>query len=266
VAVTFVFARDRSQYDPKWDRIRRFARDAQHRPLIVKQGTVLNHAATQQHLLDYLALALQPLYTKRGPRGPDNKLVQRHLDADLFIHPVVMHRNGGEGSAICMHARAKHARHFSSSQGYVKLVLGWDVDNKPVYEHVHRLICWLRHGPPTDWMQEPARQSKLVAAHAYGRYSCNNRRSCMQPCHLSWQSIKDNLSKAAEWRHNSRCLCAVHLVQICCSDWADLGLLHTTGSAIASCHQPARDMLRRNRKPQPWVDRGVPRAGVADAA
>lgn len=68
VAVTFNFARDRSQHDPKWDRIRRFARDAQHRPLIVFQGTVLDHAATQQHLLDYLAHEVQPLYTKCGPR------------------------------------------------------------------------------------------------------------------------------------------------------------------------------------------------------
>ena len=126
VAVTYNFALLRQPYDPKWDRIAQPATDWQSRPLIVKQGTVLDYAAAQQHLLDYLALALQPRYTKRGPLAQNRKPVQRDLDVDLFIHTVVSQLNGGEGSAIRMHARAKHTRHFSSGQGYVKLVLGWD--------------------------------------------------------------------------------------------------------------------------------------------
>ena len=232
-AVTYNFAELRQPYDPKWDRITQRATDWHCRPLIVRQGTVLDYAATQQHLLDYLALAVQPVYTRRGPLDADNKPVQRDLDADLFIHPPVSQPGGGEGFAVCMHVRAQHTRHISNGQGCVKLVLGWDVDNKPVYESVHRLLCWLRHGPPTDWMLEPAGQSKMVAAHAYGKHCCNNRRSCMQPCHMTWQTIKTNLSKAAEWRRYSRCL---HLVQICCSDCADPALLHCIGTAIVHRH------------------------------
>jgi hypothetical protein len=65
VAVTYKFALYPKPYDPKWDRIAQPATDWHARPLIVKQGTVLDYAATQQHLLDYLALALQPVYTRR---------------------------------------------------------------------------------------------------------------------------------------------------------------------------------------------------------
>ena len=68
VAVTYNFALLRQPYDPKWDRIAQPATDWDSRPLIVNQGTVLDYAATQQHLLDYLAHEVQPLYTKCGPR------------------------------------------------------------------------------------------------------------------------------------------------------------------------------------------------------
>ena len=214
--VAFKFAAFRTQYDPVWDKIVTFACNKHNQPLIVfHRKQVLNHAATQSRLLDHIALKLGPKYSRRleGEEGGDT--VVKPIDASLFTSPAVSVLGGGQGDTVCMHAKTGHVPGFFPSGEYVQLELGKDKDNKQVLNRVHRLLCWLLRGAPPDWHSG---DSIAVAGHAYGRGKCNGARSCLQPCHLDWQTPEENQNDASRHRNQTGCACHVHLCTGSCAD------------------------------------------------
>ena len=74
---------------------------------------------------------------------------------------------------------------------YAKLRIGTDDKAKGVYEGVHRLVCWIQHGPPrggNDYATHVGRKqggNKGWACRGHGKL-------CANPDHIRWGNARTN--------------------------------------------------------------------------
>jgi hypothetical protein len=188
------------EHPPAIKRVKISARNAEGEPLIVRQRKRIVHGITLTRLLRHIASKLPPRLGELLEAGDD---LPRLDYATLLLRPIIRRK---DGQAVCMHAKGGRVPGFSGGNGdYLHVVLGTDQHGKVVEERVHALICWLRYGPPPH-QGSVGGQTLAVAAHAYGRFQCNDSRDCISPSHISWQTRQHNTrTHSAERRRAKRC-------------------------------------------------------------
>lgn len=195
---------------PALQRVRISACNAQGEPLIVRQGTHVVHDVTLTRLLRHIATKLPPRFDDLLGSG------RTKLDAStLLLRPAVHRQRRQADNPVCMPAKSGKVAGFYGGHGdYLHVKLGTDEHGKPVKERVHALICWLRYGPP-QLRGTVGGQSVSVAAHAYGKYRCNDRRDCISPSHIEWQTRAYNTTAYYDELRQKKCACAAALLPAC---------------------------------------------------
>lgn len=152
------------------------------------------------------------LWSKHLAAGTVKRQLLQHLASQLDHHPwlealhedqwhrIFSESNAYEPADACYLLRSGAGvftrRRGKRAQRYTCLVLGIDSSDEKKragrlakYEtaDVHRLVCWLVHGPPT-------------AQRDYATHSCH-RPACVRPSHLSWDSQAANVQQA--WARRS---------------------------------------------------------------
>lgn len=128
------------------------------------------------------------------------ELAQDPVDAAgaiaVFEHPLHGTNDGKawqcmpmteEGQPECCYLVPQN-KHMDKESFYMNVLLGTTKDNKKIWESVHRIMCWAKHGPP------PANRN--VVMHSPG--CTKNRKQCISPMHLSWGSSQQNAEARSE--------------------------------------------------------------------
>lgn len=154
---------------------------------------------------------------------------QRH---DIFLHhverPPPAGREGGGSALVCLPLRGAavaappRGKWWPTAcvsqqprpRGYWRVRLG-EVRRTEggawtwLYVGVHRLMCWLRHGPPPP--RPDAGGAWCDACHLR---SCQGltTRGCAHPAHVEWQTPSQNLHNRWDWQRRRRGVAMPHVV------------------------------------------------------
>ena len=109
-----------------------------------------------------------------------------HGHADTINEDICMPYQKAKLSRKRKKAGHVHPNVFLSSDGYLKVLCGYTHARKEVVEYAHRLVCIGFNGPPPD------------AAHNVVSHMCNHK-WCLNPRHMRWSSIGQNLAHPQQY-------------------------------------------------------------------